>query len=724
MVTKVNFEADPNWGKLFTKAWKILDEKGRLHDEDSKKTQFADIGHYLSYLEELIDLDATYLMLPVDEASFTIDANTREITAPPEFLKCSGVVSDTYAEIITFTIDRYFDYKDLDLVQIAVQWENAAAKTQGISIIKLKDTETLGEEDKIRFGWPLTAEMTSAAGTLKFAVRFFTKQEGTNEYVYLLNTLPVSVPIKDTLKVTGVEENNSDLTHFKSFVRNSQNPSYAKPTPVVFLDHDLPSTAKIQISEDEDIDDTLTLKAGAYTADNNSISYYWTHEYEVYTEYNPEGEWPTDYVSGIYTKTADGFYEEISSDLWPEAKEDGVVYYTKSIKVDDITETSNTDYIVNKMAFEKYDPDEWPAAHNRPADTLWATTDASNIESYYPYMGEWPESKDEIDLYFGYTTLYFTKGGSSNIIGTYQVKGVNEKWYNKQLDGGGTEKVKVNWSEDFSTRCKIAPPAPITAVKDIAAQSFFKADASTIKLQLVKDTNNPTRTYSVLKDGTTMITDAEVPSTNIIEYKAPVAGSYSINVSSELNRVTRTRENVGGTVRFYDNAVVPVGTPSVKEETQSTFTRVDNSAFALAPYNGIWDDTTNIAEFGKGIADQGTEYFLKVERLNEAKNEIDGINIGEITFKWSMQELNKPEVELPAPGNTGYIGINAEETDNKTYSIINVRVQNPDTPVSFKCQIENKISVTNPSGITISDTKESEIYVFTIGGKVDTEIKE
>lgn len=180
MITLLNHNSQ-NWEKysvLFKDAWADLKAKGKLTDRDAAKTDvvaFPNIQHYLSYIEQLIDIDRKYLLLPLDEAPFEINANTREIKIPPEFAKCSGVQTDNYAEIITFTIDRYFDYKDLLNATIAVQWVNANNEP-GISIIDLIDKETLGSENKIRFGWPLGGEMTAAAGSLKFAVRFFTQQ--------------------------------------------------------------------------------------------------------------------------------------------------------------------------------------------------------------------------------------------------------------------------------------------------------------------------------------------------------------------------------------------------------------------------------------------------------------------------------------------------------------------------------------------------------------------
>jgi hypothetical protein len=114
MITLVNYDSTKN-NILLKQAWNLLKKNTKLNEADTKaaengKTQFSDFAHYLSYIEELNEINPKYLMLPIDETPFRINANERTITVPPAFDKCGGVQSDNYAEIITFTIDRYFDY--------------------------------------------------------------------------------------------------------------------------------------------------------------------------------------------------------------------------------------------------------------------------------------------------------------------------------------------------------------------------------------------------------------------------------------------------------------------------------------------------------------------------------------------------------------------------------------------------------------------------------------
>jgi hypothetical protein len=105
MITLLNHESN-NWDKynvLFKKAWKYLlrpdpeqPTKTLLKSEDKEaaddgKEAFSNLAHYFSYIKELISHDPLYLMLPIDEAPFEINANTREIKIPADFAKCSGV---------------------------------------------------------------------------------------------------------------------------------------------------------------------------------------------------------------------------------------------------------------------------------------------------------------------------------------------------------------------------------------------------------------------------------------------------------------------------------------------------------------------------------------------------------------------------------------------------------------------------------------------------------
>ena len=114
MITLPNYNSQ-KYTILLQKAWNDLynDNKLKRVDRDAAnngKDRFSNLQHYFSYIQELISLNKNYIMMPIDETPFVIDTNSRFITVPPLFASCGGVQSDSYAEIITFTVDRYFDY--------------------------------------------------------------------------------------------------------------------------------------------------------------------------------------------------------------------------------------------------------------------------------------------------------------------------------------------------------------------------------------------------------------------------------------------------------------------------------------------------------------------------------------------------------------------------------------------------------------------------------------
>jgi hypothetical protein len=145
MITYVNSSNAEKYSVLFSAATQSLLAAGKLQPmkqngqpvkDDTGLTIAEDpittVEQYFSYLPDLIALGASdkvydalraegrrYTMLPLDEAAFTVDANTRAITVPPEFLANGvGVQGDKYAEILYFVVDRFFDISDLDTCYI------------------------------------------------------------------------------------------------------------------------------------------------------------------------------------------------------------------------------------------------------------------------------------------------------------------------------------------------------------------------------------------------------------------------------------------------------------------------------------------------------------------------------------------------------------------------------------------------------------------------------
>lgn len=160
----------------------------------------SNLAEYFSYMKHLttIDVDKNELKftkLPLDEAHFVIDLNTRTITVPDEFKKNGiGVRGDEIAEIVYFEVDRYYDATDLNEQDIIIEWVNANGD-KGYSRPYGKDVDLI--PGKIVFGWPISSKVTPKDGNIKFAVRFYKAEDtvGSSGITYSLSTMVQSVKV-------------------------------------------------------------------------------------------------------------------------------------------------------------------------------------------------------------------------------------------------------------------------------------------------------------------------------------------------------------------------------------------------------------------------------------------------------------------------------------------------------------------------------------------------
>lgn len=217
-------------------------------------------------------------MLPMDEkfdvnsGCFYIDLNSRNINVPATYTKYGvSVTGDQMAETLMFKVPRYFDYTDLTSTEIYVQWTNPAGQ-EGASRIVLVDYVDV-EQDTIIFGWPLTSNITvEGKNPLKFSVRFFIRDE-EGEIKYSLNTLPVSVNIKQALYTNF----NNDLTIdnpaslFAEAVKNGVSTNIDLPEAPAFF-HDWLLPEKVML-----VDDTADISVQGGAPDSGTIFYKWNY---------------------------------------------------------------------------------------------------------------------------------------------------------------------------------------------------------------------------------------------------------------------------------------------------------------------------------------------------------------------------------------------------------------------------------------------------------------
>lgn len=736
MITLLNHDSQ-NWSKynvLFEKAWgdllhpnkndlsktllKPLDKAAA----DKGKTKFADLAHYMAYIKELTSISPLYLMLPIDEAPFEINANTREIKVPPEFEKCSGVQNDNYAEIITFTIARYFDYKDLSEAQIAVQWRNETTKIEGVSFIQLIDLETFGSEGLIRFGWPITSEMTSEPGDLTFAVRFYTSntdENGNIVFNYLLNTVSKSVPIKKTLNIDfndpKIIKKANDLGLFTSYITNSMNPSYGIPTQVSFIKN-LPNTDNIKS------DNTLKLTVQCNTKDGNPITYEWFYEEIGFKEYTP-AEWPTERpLFALWEKTADDEepYRRYTG-AWSSIKEELPILYIEN-PVSSIPVNNELYQIISD--YEVYAPknsageDAWPS--EREAFTFWEQTAPG---AYSVYYGPWPvyvatdEEKEQlpegtittkdITLYVLKSSLFFkdnrTEAGK-HITGYYYVKGVNSNG--------------ENVSEEYSNKCKIAAPDDLKITTDLPLTQFFEDEnGNKLTLTVNEDFGLPVRTYTLQKEQKVgdelefvSVDNGTVESQeNIIEYYVDSYGKYKIIVNSELNRSTDSTESNVCTISGYP--IKPVA-------KALSATKVGADPITAGPKSTslICDGNIGeIIELSIDLYDTGESYD---EDIKDANGNVTGtkeisfteFNNYEKEYKWFVQTQDSTSY-IPLTDLIKDMDFNNDILVNNVIdsSKVSIRVAAPaggteTTVYSYKCTVTN----------TCGERSESQDFFFAI----------
>lgn len=444
--------------------------------------------------------DPTYLLVPLDEKPFEIDANARTITVPSDFVKCGAVRTDNLCEIATFKIARYYDFQDLADCKIGIQWINADGQ-EGLSMCFGKDVSS--DPGYIRFGWAITEAVTAKAGTVKLAVRFF-KESKDNKLTYLLNTLPATITVKDTLSVDDSaedfveEENTFDL--FKDFVSNSQNPMYTQPAIPTFA----PASGGINFEQDAQRaikeDNTLDLSVMAVTKDNSNLEYEW-------------------------------FYA-------PSDVEKKVINLSKNLA--DLTEIGHETgaYEIDDADFQLVDP----------------IPETRGIVQYYedkgeggkvPYSGDWDPEALKGKLYIKRSTLKFTDNDYV-VTGEYWAKATST------LIEVGEDWTNPNYGEAESNKVSILPPNDIVIEKDLPEHAFAGED---LEFVLKEDPRNPAMAYQWQKKESKDGVYANIPEKTESGINVTDPGWYYVTVTSKLNRTSLAKDS---SVCFVtENAITP-----------------------------------------------------------------------------------------------------------------------------------------------------------------------
>lgn len=111
------------------------------------------------------------------------------------------VCGDTYSNIITFEIKRYYDNVDLLTKNIKFIVENELGTFTEDSV------NTQYNDELLRFSWILSDSVTYKKGDVKAAVVFLGKEQDRN---YALKTIPFILKIDNSLDLIDVEPPNKN----------------------------------------------------------------------------------------------------------------------------------------------------------------------------------------------------------------------------------------------------------------------------------------------------------------------------------------------------------------------------------------------------------------------------------------------------------------------------------------------------------------------------------
>lgn len=356
MITK----SDTAHLELFTKANNVLRENNILQNE------ITNVDDYFTYIEDLKNLiestentndavDPIFLILPADEPLFEIDANSRKIQVPSKFAANGiGVQGDEVAEVLYFSIDRYFDIQDLYNKEIYIQWEaplKAGATGGGDQGLSLTINKSLSfDPGKVVFGWPIGEEITRIPGQVKFSVRFYERgldTQGKPILTYSFSTLTSAVKVAEGLDfdISNKENITQKVIDKKALIYNNLKNSEATNVSIPALE-----IAFAMFYPDETTDNARSLPEKVNLDENNQYRLiaqaYFNPEDNDY-EYgagNISYNWTfTNKVGLTTTKSDEAYYKETTANERDPSK----LYYYK--------DSSSGKYVL-------YSQDEFPVS--------------------------------------------------------------------------------------------------------------------------------------------------------------------------------------------------------------------------------------------------------------------------------------------------------------------------------------------------------------------------
>ncbi len=671
-----NLTKEQKYDQLFAKAFQALKEAGKLNTNIVSESAgtFHTIDEYFAHLEELFILDNSYIMLPLDEVPFDIDANKRTISNP----KITVMQKDQNAEVVIFTIDRYFDYKDLTTAQIYVQWTLPDGK-EGASRIEMTDLSIPG---KIRFGWPLDNEITSQEGAVKFSVRFWNKETLKDEYgndketvVYSFNTQTSTLNITKSLQPEINEGINVNAPISEGFFRKAiRNSNIATENIAIPLDPNfglpglnLDPYASLTGNE-------LTLEAQAIYQDTGEISYRWYYRPAVDIEANgvsfkanvwyPYDEEYQEEVLGENGKPTEEFVTKKGFYALGGLVEDSYKRVGKTVSSNTYKENDESSNVKTLVFGEKYY--------------------VKVGEEYIPFAGGIGQ-----EIYERFTT--YTVPPSGTVTGTYRVGAVNTLRDNKS-------------KEIPSQECNLVSPEDI-ALKDngnLPKKEVLDTANEVLEIKLIPDSNlSVQRSFTWSKSTTNENSDFINLTSNVDGSKCDIGaegpGWYKVHVDSTLNRETKQLDSL--VCKVTNPPLKPRRLPRWEKDSKIAPLSGDEIAITVNYTNDILEDMAETKPeapsfdiTANGDGSKEAELKVVVDYANIPADHSRLLYSEDITYNWYVQETDSINFRLLTEDDVQENGLVVSGLNTP---ILKVRVLTDELNKSYatyKCVITNHLN--------------------------------
>lgn len=599
-----NLSTADKYKQLFAKAYQALEAAGITPKVEYADKAFHTLDEYFAHLADLYAIDPVYILLPLDETTFDINANKRTISNPNIVV----MQNDQNAEIVLFTIDRYFDFKDLSTADIYVQW-TLPDGTEGATKVEMVDMSTV--PGKLRFGWPLDKAVTAQKGKVKFSVRFWNRSVMADEagspvdtVVYSLNTLTSTLTISESLQPELTDDALVDTPlndgFFKKAIINSNilTENNAIPLNPRFDEPGLNLNAYESLT-----DDALKMMAQAINTDCGELSYKWYYKPARIVEDN---------------ETLAKFS---STDTW----------YPYEDEIVEVLDADGNPTTINLPGFKAYGG----AAAEEYSEV---TGDQIAGENYYmknangDYVAY--DGSAGVTLYERYAT-YTVPKSPTPVTGQYKVVATNT--------------LGINKSTDVSSKvCQLISPSDINfATNGDLNEKAILAQGGTVPLAInLKASSVAVDKRNIIWYGSTAtnvaddfdpLTDANELDQNVtkVTYDVTKPGWYQARISASLNRENKSAESTVCKVTY---------APSVPSTEESAIVKMEYGTKSVTGAN-TWADEDGIPFLQMNEGDVAT-FSIKVSINNIPEGVSKELYSENLIYTWYSQLKDQEWVKV------------------------------------------------------------------------------